>query len=76
MQQHMMAAAAAGAPYGTPMPFHVSFYYARAAMATVNPPFQSRSVLVLQLQMEFEIAFWVWLCAECSLHGRRARCGG
>jgi len=36
----MMAAAAAGAPYGTPMPFHVSFhpaYYARAAMATSFP---------------------------------------
>jgi len=40
MQQHLMAAAAAGAPYGTPVPFPVSFhpaYYAtHASMATVN----------------------------------------
>ncbi|XP_066385828.1 DNA-binding protein EMBP-1-like isoform X7 [Miscanthus floridulus] len=39
-QQHLMAAAAAGAPYGTPVPFPVSFhpaYYAtHASMATVN----------------------------------------
>jgi hypothetical protein len=72
MQQHMMAAAA-GAPYGTPMTFHPA-YYAHAAMAAVNPLSQCRSVLVLQL--ECEIASWAWFCAECSLHGRRARCGG
>ncbi|PUZ36451.1 hypothetical protein GQ55_9G038800 [Panicum hallii var. hallii] len=38
-QQHMMAAAA-GAPYGTPMTFHVPFhpaYYAHAAMAASVP---------------------------------------
>ena len=77
MQQHMLAAAAAGAPYGTPMPFHVSFhpaYYAHAAMATVNPLFKCQSVLVLLL--ECEIASWVWFCAECSLHSWRGPCGG
>lgn len=75
----MMAAAAAGAvpPYGTPVPFPVSFHPAYyAAMATVNNALSPvSSVLVLVLQLGCEVAFWVWFHAGCVLHGRRA-CGG
>ncbi|XP_021317833.1 DNA-binding protein EMBP-1 isoform X2 [Sorghum bicolor] len=38
-QQHLMAAAAAaaGAPYGTPVPFHPAYYATHASMATSVP---------------------------------------
>nr|CAB3497748.1 unnamed protein product [Digitaria exilis] len=74
-QQHIMAAAAAAgasAPFGTPMPFPVSFhpaYYAHAAMATGVPYTASEPVVVAAVEGKSKMKN---LCAPsfCSASGR------
>nr|CAB3492770.1 unnamed protein product [Digitaria exilis] len=72
-QQHIIAAAAAGAsaPFGTPMPFPVSFhpaYYAHAAMATGVPYTASEPVVVAAVEGKSKMKN---LCAPsfCSASG-------
>ncbi|KAF8748286.1 hypothetical protein HU200_013034 [Digitaria exilis] len=73
-QQHIMAAAAAAgasAPFGTPMPFPVSFhpaYYAHAAMATGVPYTASEPVVVAAVEGKSKMKN---LCAPsfCSASG-------